>query len=269
MKKILLLIVLGFTISAFSQNRAKLFMGANNGGVNTDFVFTVKTDNAGTSANDQFAIPTRGSVGNYTVTTSDGTFASGLIGAHTITFPSGAGTYTVTISGDFPQIFFDNGGDRLKILSIENWGFYSSNNNQFSSFRGCQNMLINATDGGDFSNVTTWVDCFRDIDSVITFPLLNFNAGTSFQGVFVNSGALANFPANAFDNCLGTNFTNAFTNTNLTQTSIDGILVSIESNGTSGGTFSQSGGSAPSAIGETAIDALRTRGWTITVTGGY
>ena len=32
MKKILLLIVLGFTISAFSQNRAKLFMGANNGG---------------------------------------------------------------------------------------------------------------------------------------------------------------------------------------------------------------------------------------------
>lgn len=53
------------------------------------------------------------------------------------------------------------------------------------------------------------------------------------------------------------------------QTSIDGILVSIESNGTSNGTFNQSGGYAPSATGKAAIDALLARGWTITVTGGY
>jgi hypothetical protein len=46
-------------------------------------------------------------------------------------------------------------------------------------------------------------------------------------------------------------------------------LVSINSNGTSDGDFDQSGGSAPSATGEAAIDALRGRGWTVTVTGGY
>ena len=33
--------------------------------------------------------------------------------------------------------------------------------------------------------------------------------------------------------------------------------------------FNQSGGSAPSATGEAAIDTLRSRGWTVTVTGGY
>jgi hypothetical protein len=46
-------------------------------------------------------------------------------------------------------------------------------------------------------------------------------------------------------------------------------LVAIESAGTSSGTFNQSGGNAPSATGEAAITALRGRGWTVTVTGGF
>ena len=33
--------------------------------------------------------------------------------------------------------------------------------------------------------------------------------------------------------------------------------------------FNQSGGSAPSSTGEAAIDTLRSRGWIVTVTGGY
>jgi hypothetical protein len=60
-----------------------------------------------------------------------------------------------------------------------------------------------------------------------------------------------------------------FSNTNLDQSSIDDILTAIDSAGTSNGTFDQSGGSAPSATGETAIDNLRSRGWTVNVTGGY
>jgi len=49
------------------------------------------------------------------------------------------------------------------------------------------------------------------------------------------------------------------------------VLVSIVASGISAGTrvFDQSGGSAPSAAGEAAIDTLRSRGWTVTVTGGY
>jgi len=47
--------------------------------------------------------------------------------------------------------------------------------------------------------------------------------------------------------------------------------VSLVASGIATGTrvFDQSGGSAPSATGEAAIDTLRSRGWTVTVTGGY
>lgn len=73
-----------------------------------------------------------------------------------------------------------------------------------------------------------------------------------------------------FDTVTATNFINAFFNTNLSQTSIDNILVSINTAGTSNGTFNQTGGTAPSVgTGQPAIDALRLRGWTVTVTGGY
>jgi hypothetical protein len=73
-----------------------------------------------------------------------------------------------------------------------------------------------------------------------------------------------------FDTVTAINFTNAFLSTALNETSIDNILVSINTANTSGGTFTQSGGSAPSvATGRPAIDALRARGWTVTVTGGY
>jgi len=49
------------------------------------------------------------------------------------------------------------------------------------------------------------------------------------------------------------------------------VLVSLVASGIAAGTrvFDQSEGSAPSATGEAAIDTLRSRGWTVTVTGGY
>jgi len=76
---------------------------------------------------------------------------------------------------------------------------------------------------------------------------------------------------NIFDNVKGGDFTYAFTSTALTQTSIDNILVSLVTSGIATGprVFHQSGGSAPSSTGEAAIDTLRSRGWTVTVTGGY
>jgi len=48
--------------------------------------------------------------------------------------------------------------------------------------------------------------------------------------------------------------------------------VSLVASGIATGTrvFDQSGGSAPSAgTGQPAIDTLRSRGWTVTVKGGY
>ena len=122
--------------------------------------------------------------------------------------------------------------------------------------------LIDTSSCNDFT--FSW-----ESNNLASFPPINTSSAVGFAFAWRNNPNLIDFPANIFGNSNATNFGGAFNNTNLSQSSIDGILVSIESNGTSNGTFGQSGGSAPSSVGETAIDALRSRGWTIAVTGGY
>jgi len=99
--------------------------------------------------------------------------------------------------------------------------------------------------------------------------LIDTSSATDFYLAWYKCTSLTSFPANAFDNIKGGYFYYAFGNTNLNQDSIDGILVSLVTSGVASGRFNQSGGSAPSATGNTAIDTLRSRGWDITVTGGY
>ena len=170
---------------------------------------------------------------------------------------------------EFPAIDFPN---------CINFGA-SWHSNNLTSF-----PLINVSSGNLFSaswynnNLTSFpkldmsgatkVDNAWGYNNLTNFPAIDMPNCANFSYAWRNN-PLEDFPANMFDNCLCINFTGAFLITNLSQTSIDNILVSIESNGTSNGTFDQSGGSAPSSIGESAIDNLRSRGWTITVTGGY
>jgi len=123
----------------------------------------------------------------------------------------------------------------------------------------------------DTSAGTNFRLAWRGCSSLTSFPLIDTSAGTDFSVAWLDCSSLTSFPANAFDNVQGGNFTDAFTSTALTQTSIDNILVSLVASGIAAGTrvFGQSGGSAPSSTGEAAIDTLRSRGWTVTVTGGY
>ena len=139
-------------------------------------------------------------------------------------------------------------------------------NAAWDSCRGLTSFpLVDTSSGTDFSQA--WRDC-RNLTS---FPLVDTSSGTDFYLSWFNCKSLTSFPANAFDNVKGGNFSNAFASTTLTQTSIDNILVSLVASGISAGTrvFDQSGGSAPSSTGEAAIDTLRSRGWTVAVTGGY
>lgn len=127
------------------------------------FITTWKTDNPGISANNQITIPTNGGATyNYTVDWGDplapGTTTHTGNATHTYTNP---GTYTVTITGLFPQILFRNGGDKEKILTVEQWG-----NNQWismeSAFYGCSNLQGNFTDAPDLSTVVSFINIFRD-----------------------------------------------------------------------------------------------------------
>ena len=123
----------------------------------SEFITTWKTDNPGTSNDNQITIPAIG--GNYTVDWGDmstpDTNVSGPI-THTYVTP---GTYTVTISGALTTLFFNNGGDREKILTVENWG-NSVWNSMGRAFHGCTNLVINALDAPDLSQVTSMAGMF-------------------------------------------------------------------------------------------------------------
>jgi len=145
----------------------------------------------------------------------------------------------------------------------------SSGTNFFTTWQNCTSLtsfpLIDTSSGTNFFR--TWREC----TGLTSFPLIDTSSGTNFSQTWRECTGLTSFPANAFDNVKGGNFNDAFRDTALTQTSIDNILVSLVASGIAAGTrvFKQSGGSAPSATGEAAIDTLRSRGWTVAVTGGY
>jgi hypothetical protein len=122
----------------------------------------------------------------------------------------------------------------------------------------------------DTSSGTNFRAAWR-YNSLTSFPLIDTSSGTDFGYAWYVNAELVDFPANFFDNIKGGNLDRAFGATNLNEASIDGILVSLVISGIATGTrnFGQSGGSAPSSTGEAAIDTLRSRGWTVSVTGGY
>lgn len=157
----------------------------------TPFITKWKTDNPGTSPNNQIIIPTNSTLGgyNYTVDWGDGSITQETGNAqHTYMIPD---TYTVKITGDFPAIAFNNQGDKEKILSIEQWG-----NNRWismlSAFYGCVNLQGNFKDNPDLSNVIVATEMFRNASkfnsdisswdvSNIFFMISMFNGASAFN----------------------------------------------------------------------------------------
>jgi surface protein len=139
------------------------------------FVITVTTDHTGTSSDTQCTIPTVGTGYNYNVDCdNNGTDeATAQSGNYTCDYGAaglntGAGTYTIRIKDNsgagtgFPRIYFDNGGDKLKLLTVEQWGTgkWSS---MSRAFYGCSNLTVpvTVTDAPDLSGVTEMAEMFR------------------------------------------------------------------------------------------------------------
>ncbi len=142
------------------------------------FITRWKTDNPGSSADDQIKLPIFGFLGaayNYTVEWGDGTsdsYTTGGLGDVTHTYPA-PGTYEVSITGGFPRIVFNGSGDKDKIVAIVNWGIIEWSS-MSSAFEGCTNLVIEAIDTPDLNNVTACGEMFKDATSINT-GLENWN----------------------------------------------------------------------------------------------
>ena len=141
-------------------------------------------------ASQNITIPTIGS-GNsydYAVTWGDGAVTTAVTSNASHTYAE-AGTYSVVISGDFPRINFNNGGDRNAIRVIEQWGSGAWSSME-SAFYGCANLTIAATAGNpDLSAVTSLQQMFRGA-TVMNSPTLSswdVSKVTTMQGMFVGA----------------------------------------------------------------------------------
>jgi len=139
----------------------------------SEFIMLVKTDNAGTSGSNQFTIPTISLILTYNYDVfweevgnpSNNGSLTNQTGDTTITFAS-AGNYIVKISGIFPQIRFNNSGDRLKLLEVQNWGDIVWQRFNLS-FSGCLNLDVTATDVPNLTNVSSFQSIFQNCNNLI------------------------------------------------------------------------------------------------------
>jgi len=198
-----------------------------------DFVITVKTDNPGTSSDTSFTIPTIGYGYAYSVDcNNDGIEeVSGVTGDYTCNY-STPGTYTIRIKRadggtpgtswyGFPRIYFNNSGDKDKILSVNQWGMTKWTSME-KAFFGCTNLnsapVVGgtgepdwATDAPDLSNVTS-------LDQMFHFAV-NFNQPvnhwdthtiTNMRAVFRNDTANYGMFNQPLDNWNTDNVTNMY-----------------------------------------------------------
>jgi hypothetical protein len=153
----------------------------------------------------------------------------------------------------------------------------SSGTNFLKTWSGCSQLqnfpLIDTSVVTNFSG--TWELC----TSLQSFPLINVNLGTYFNQTWYNDTSLTSFPANMFDSWTGVPVDNCFLNTwlgctALTTTSVENILVSIDTSGTSapatGTEITISYNVATGALTSpttSAITSLKAKNWTIKING--
>jgi trimeric autotransporter adhesin len=157
--------------------------------VNLDFVSTWDTTKAG-SASNTIVLPLP-SAGTYvgTIDWGDGN-SDDLSYANRTHVYATSGIYTITITSTVFDggIYFNNGGDKLKILNISNWGNtinYSITGQR--AFQGCSNMNITAIDAPIIST-TNMREFFSRCVSLTTpdFSSWDTSMATTMLGMFYN-----------------------------------------------------------------------------------
>ena len=256
-----------------------------------EFIIEVNTELSGVSDSNQFQFT--GAVGEYNVKAfqNDVEVSSfnDLVNQQTITLPS-EGIYELRVipkEAGFNKMRFGNGGDKLKLLKILNWGLYGVNEpNQSNAFRGCENNTEIAGNGAWFDVVTHGSNMLRNnnltslpegmdlplltdgrfmfLDNLLTslpkemeLPLL-MNGAAMFVG-----NSITSLP----EGMILVNLTNGslmFLGNKINTERYSQLLIDLEANNNNNNVSFNGGDSKYNAQGEIARNALIARGWSFT-----
>ncbi|MEM9547104.1 MAG: BspA family leucine-rich repeat surface protein [Bacteroidota bacterium] len=212
------------------------------------FILQFDTSLPGVTDQNSVTIPTIG--GNYSVDWDfDGIFDEHNMNGTTVHDFGGPGIYNIMIKGDFPRIYFNNGGDKDKLTSVLQWGENPWTTME-GAFHGCGNVVIVAPDAPDLSNVTDMSSMFRsatnfngvinnwDVSNVTNMSNLfagasNFNSSLTnwdvssvenMEGMFSNASSF-NQPIGNWDVTAVTNMTDMLSNSGISTMTYDNILI--------------------------------------------
>jgi len=192
----------------------RFFLSTIKKDVGLPFISEWRTTNTsvGSTASDQVKLPlVNGGTYNFVVNWGDGnsdTITAWNQAETTHTYAI-SGDYTITITGICIRWSFNNGQDRLKILTVSQWGivdFTGSN----SCFFGCANLNVTATDIPKLG--TSLSQFFRACTSLTgnsSFNNWDVSNVTAFNSMFQSA---PNFNQNIgnWDVSNGTNFSSMF-----------------------------------------------------------
>ena len=195
-------------------------------------------------------------------------------------FPAGAKLGTSASSVNFTSAWQSSGLTSFPALDL------SKGNNFSSAFQSSD--LTSFPAGIDMSNGTNFANTWRDTD-IVEFPLLNLDKSSIFLGSWRFNNLMTTFPAGFFDTWNPDSMNNyvfqyAFSGcVSLTSESVQNILVSINASGQYPTSDGNAGSSAItykgididynvatgslSAATNSAVDSLKSKGWSIVVNG--
>jgi surface protein len=217
-----LLVFTGLSCGIGSGNIDVLF---NNGvpsstGQDADpFISTWRT----TSTNEGITLPLKADYNySFTVNWGDSTplsLITSAADADKTHYYASPGDYTVKITGILEAWYFNNLGDKDKIISVTDLGDMGWTDLS-GAFYGCSNLTYFA--GGNTAAVTSMSLMFADNDSLTTLDLSHFDtaAVTNMTGTFANSIALTRLDISNFDTAAVTSMYAMFINSKV-LTSLD------------------------------------------------
>ena len=178
----------------------------------TEFAMIVAT----TTASETFTIPCQNAgTFNAGIDWGDGqvsTITAYNDAALTHTYAT-AGDHVIRITGTFPNIYFNNGGDKLKVKSVENLGEVGWTKLN-RAFYGCTNLTSFTAGTTDTSAVTDMTIMFYGCTSLTTLDVSSFNTAlvTNLSLMFYGCSSVTTLDVSSFNTALVTDLSLMFYN---------------------------------------------------------